>query len=152
MHPIETALFDYMVNNGVDRDTAFTASQNCARAVRNGALSGFVVGFTVGIETMNPSALLMGGVGAAGGAGVALAISRQAAARSATLPTTGRTTPWGFDPESCSISANRNWTRSAFRSTGTCVRGCVRCWNLRARWRIFPDRNRQSPLRMPRPA
>ena len=75
MHPVETALYDFMVQNGVDSGTALSAAQNCARVVRNGALSGFVVGLTVGIETVNPSALLMGGVAAAGGGGIALAIS-----------------------------------------------------------------------------
>ena len=75
MHPVETALYNFMVQNGVDGDTAFTAAQNCARVVRNGALSGFVAGVALGVETMNPSALLMGGVAAAGGGGLALAIS-----------------------------------------------------------------------------
>jgi hypothetical protein len=75
MNQLESSLYDFMIQNHIDPDTADAAARNCARTVERSAIAGFVLGTGVGIATMNPSALLMGGVGAAAGGGLALAIS-----------------------------------------------------------------------------
>jgi hypothetical protein len=75
MHLLETQLYDFMVQNGVDALTAQEAAKNCARSVTRSAGAGFVLGTTAGVATGNPAALLMGGVGAFGGGALALSIT-----------------------------------------------------------------------------
>ena len=59
---IENALREFMINQGVDAMDAEFAARRCSKAITKGAITGAVLFLLVGLETANPSTLLMAGM------------------------------------------------------------------------------------------
>jgi hypothetical protein len=62
----------FLMNNGLRQDQAELAATRCERKITQLASTGALIGFTAGIATANPGALVMAAAGAGGGAALAL--------------------------------------------------------------------------------